>query len=113
MLTSSTGTYTLVVSNAYGIAVSSKALLNLPLRILPPVAGAGGAFPLLIGASDGSPLTPDRASRIRIYGSTNVALPLSSWTQVVTPLVFSIGYVRADSITVNNASQFFRAAETP
>src|SRR5205823_3865318 len=89
MVTSSTGVYTLVVSNSYGIAVSSKALLNVPLRILPPVAGAGGTFPLLIGASDGSALTAERASRIRLYGSTNVALPMSSWTQVATPLVLS------------------------
>jgi hypothetical protein len=113
MLPGSAGSYTLVVSNSYGIAVSPKALLNLPLRILRPVVGPGGAFPLLIGTSDGTPLTADRASRIRLYGSPNLALPLNSWTQVVTPLVFSNGYVRADGITVNNASQFYRAAETP
>jgi hypothetical protein len=113
MSTSSTGSYTLVVSNAYGIAVSAKALLNLPLRILPPVVGPGGSFPLLIGTSDGSPLTADRASRIQLYGSPNLALPLSTWTQLATPLVFSNGFVRADGISVNNASQFYRAAETP
>jgi hypothetical protein len=113
MVTNSTGLYTVVVSNSYGLAVSSKAVLNLPLRILPPALGAGGALPLFVGTTDGSPLTADRASRIRIYTSANVGMPLSNWTQLSAPLVFSNGLLRVDGISATNALNFYRAAEKP
>jgi hypothetical protein len=113
MVTNSTGLYTVVVSNSYGLAVSSKAILNLPLRILPPALGAGGALPLFVGTTDGSSLTADRASRIRIYTSANIGMPLSNWTQLSTPLVFSNGLLRVDGIIATNSLNFYRAAETP
>jgi hypothetical protein len=113
MLANSTGVYTLVVSNSYGLAVSSKALLSVPLRIWPPVLGAGEDFTLLVGASDGSPLSAARASRIRIYASTNATLPLLNWTQLATPLVFSNGFLRVDGLSTTNSLKFYRAAESP
>lgn len=113
MLTNSPGLYTVVVSNSYGLAVSSKAALNLPLRILPPLLGTGGELPLFVGTTDGSALTPDRASRIHIFTTTNVALAMSNWTQLSAPLVLTNGFLRVDGINTTNALSFYRAAETP
>jgi hypothetical protein len=109
----SNGLYTVVVSNSYGFAVSAPASLNAQLRILPPALGAGKSLSLWIGASDGSPLAPDRAARIRLYGTTNLSLPLSSWTLLTYPIVFSNGLVRVDGINASTGAGFYRAAETP
>jgi hypothetical protein len=113
MLAASPGLYTLVVSNSYGLAVSSAALLNLPLRILPPALGVGKALPLFVGPSDGSPLTSDRAARISIYTATNLALPVINWTPLSAPLVFSNGLLRVDGIQATNSPSFFKAVENP
>ncbi len=113
MLGNSAGLYTVVVSNAYGIAVSSKAALNLPLRILPPAVLAGGALSLYVGTSDGSALTLDRASRIRVYTTLNANAHFNTWTQLTTPLVLTNGILRVDGVGVTNSRSFFRAVETP
>ena len=113
MVPGSAGLYSAVVSNSYGLAVSSRAALNLPLRLLPPVLGTGNALPLYVCTSDGSSLSADRASRVRIYAATNILLPFTNWTQLSVPLVFSNGLLRADGVQATNSLNFYRAAETP
>jgi hypothetical protein len=107
------GTFSVVVSNAYGLALSSKATLSPILRFLPPAVQAGGSLPLYLGTVDGSPVPPARAARVSLYSSTNVGLVFSNWTLLPNPLVLSNGLIRVDNINATSARTFFRAAEIP
>ena len=102
-----------MVSNAYGVALSSKATLSPILRFLPPVVQAGGSLPLYLGTVDGSPVPPARAARVSLYSSTNVGLAFSNWTLLPNPLVLSSGLIRVDNINATSARTFFRAVEIP
>lgn len=108
------GNYSVVVSNAYGLAFSASAALGSQLKFLPPGAPAGGLLPLFIGSSDNCPLTPERAARIRVHATTNLGLPFASWTQLSNPLVLTNGLLRVDALNATApAWRFFRAVETP
>lgn len=111
--TSSNGLYTVIVSNVYGVAISQAGTLNSPIHFLPVSLSSNGAFPLLLGAADGTPLTPYRASRISIYSTTNVTAPFATWTPVSAPLFLSNGVVWVEGLSVTNSHTFFRAAEAP
>jgi hypothetical protein len=109
----SAGSYSLVVSNLYGATTSLGATLNPQLRFLTP-SPFGGAFSLFLVDADGSPVDTNRAARVRIYATTNVALPFPSWSLLANPVVPSNGQLRVDGFNVTNSpSQFFRAAEAP
>ena len=58
------GNYSVVVSNAYGMAISASASLasHLEFLVFKPVAGV---LPLFIGNSDNTPITPERAAGVR------------------------------------------------
>jgi len=108
------GNYSCVVSNAYGVAFSASAALGSPLRFLPPGTPAGGLLPLLLESSDHYPLTADRAARIRVYASTNAALPFASWSPLPNTLTLSNGWLRVDGVSATAPpARFFRAVETP
>jgi hypothetical protein len=109
----SNGLYSVTVSNSYGVAISEIGMLNPPVQFLTVGASGGGAIPLLLGTTDGSPLTAYRASRISIFSYTNVALPFSSWTQLSNPLVLSNGVLWVQGLTMTNSQSFFRASEAP
>ena len=109
----SPGTYSVVVSNLYGATTSLGATLNPQLRFLSPNP-SGGAFSLLLVNADGSAVATNRAARVHIYSTTNLALPFLNWSLLANPVVPSNGQLRVDGITVTNSpSQFFRAAEAP
>ncbi len=109
----STGAYSVVVSNLYGTTTSLNATLNPQLRFLSPTI-SGGTFSLFLVNTDGSPVATNRASRINIFASTNVALPISEWMLTTNTVVPSGAELRADGFSVStNASRFFRAVETP
>lgn len=108
------GNYSVVVSNAYGVAFSASASLGSRLRFLPPGAPVAGVLPLFIGSSDNCPLTAERAARIQVYAATNLALPFASWSLLPNPLVLINGYLRVDALDATNPPvRFFRAVETP
>jgi hypothetical protein len=111
--TSSNGLYTVLVSNVYGVAISQAGSLNSPVRFLPVTISSTGAFPLLLAASDGSPLTAYRASRISIYSTTNVGSSFATWKLVSAPFVLSNGIVWVEGLSVTNSQTFFRATEAP
>ena len=111
--TGSSGAYSVVVSNRYGATTSLNAMLNPQLRLLVP-AVSGGAFSLFLANADGSPVAANRAARVSLYATTNVALPLSLWTLLTNAVVSTGGQLRADGFSVTNGPlQFFRAAEAP
>jgi hypothetical protein len=52
--------------------------------------------------------------RIRVYASTNVALPFSGWIPLSNTLTLSNGVVRVNSVSAAIPPvRFFRAVETP
>ncbi len=108
------GNYSVVVSNAYGVAISASASLGSRLRFLPPGAPVAGVLPLYLGSSDNCPITPERAARIQVYATANPASPFASWTQLPNPRVLINGYLRVDALEATNPPvRFFRAVETP
>lgn len=108
------GNYSVVVSNTYGVAFSASASLGSRLRFLPLSPPVAGILPLIIGSSDNYPLSAERAARIRVYATTNIALPFTSWDLTSNPLVLSNGYLRVNGVgTTNPPTRFFRALETP
>jgi hypothetical protein len=109
----SSGAYSVVVSNPYGMTTSLNALLNPQLRFLPPVV-AGGTFSLFLVDTDGSAVAASRAARVTIYATTNLALPFSAWNPTTNTVVPNAGELRADGFSVtNNSIRFFRAVEAP
>jgi hypothetical protein len=99
------------VSSAENALWSSISSTNTALRV--SVAPEGGnRFQLLVGSADGTPVSTERAARIRVYASTNISLGATYWTPLANPLVFTNGLLRMDGLTVTNASaSFFRAVE--
>jgi hypothetical protein len=74
---------------------------------------SGGNLQILLGTSDGSPLPPERAARILFYGTTNLSLSFSNWSQLTNAMVLSNGLLRVDGLSTSNAPrQFFRAIQT-
>lgn len=109
----SSGTYSVVVSNLYGSTFSVNASLNPQLRFVTPTP-VGGAFSLYLMNVDGSPVATNRAARVGIYSTTNMALPTSLWNLLTNPVVPSGSQLRLDGFSVTNSSgQFFRAVEAP
>jgi hypothetical protein len=109
----SPGAYSVVVSNLYGMTTSLNAMLNPQLRFLSPVV-SGGAFSLFLVDADGSPVAASRASRVNLYATTNLALPMSMWTLLTNTVLPSGSQLRADGFNVtNSALRFYRAVEAP
>jgi hypothetical protein len=110
------GSYSVVVTNAYGSATSSNAVLTVvpppQLRFLEPERVAG-TLRLRITTTDSSPIPPARASNIWVYATTNLAVPLSNWTAIATaPVLGTNGVLVVDGINLTNPPQlFFRAIE--
>jgi hypothetical protein len=109
----SPGAYSVVVSNLYGMTTSLSATLNPQLRFLEPVL-SGGAFSLFLVDADGSPVATNRASRVNLYATTNLALPMSLWTLLTNAVLPSGSQLRADGFNITNSTlQFYRAVEAP
>ena len=69
---------------------------------------------LLLHTADGSPITPEQASRISIRATTNASLPFLNWTPLTNDLVLTNGLLQMDRLSTSNSAQrFFRAVETP
>jgi uncharacterized repeat protein (TIGR01451 family) len=99
------------VSSAEQALISNLAVS--PLRFFAPVQ-AGNSLQVALGTSDGSPISSDRASRIRFYSTTNVSLPFSNWTLVTNPVILNSGTVQIMNLDhTNSPSRFFRATEVP
>ena len=109
----SQGNYSVVVSNLYGATTSLGATLNPQLRFLTPIP-SGGTFSLFLVNADGSPVATNRAARVRLYATTNAALPILNWSLLPNSVLPSNGQLRVDGFNLSNApTRFFRAAEAP
>jgi len=85
-----------------------------PLKLLSTLASGTGLFQLVIGNEDGSPLDPERASKIDVFVSTNLTLGLSGWIKIADPLTITNGRLYLDDPQSSTAGQrFFRVEERP
>jgi hypothetical protein len=108
------GYYSVVVSNLYGQTFSVNVTLSPQLHFLPPVLFAGDSLPLFLANSDGSLVASNRAARVQIYASTNLALPFDQWMPLTNPVIPNSGLLQVNDLTATNqASRFFRAREIP
>jgi hypothetical protein len=112
--TNSAGYYSVVVTNLYGATYSVNVTLNPPLRFLPPSLSAGSSLPLILANSDGSLVASNRAARIQLYATTNLAQPFSQWILLTNPVIPNAGLLQISGLTATNpVSRFFRAQEIP
>jgi hypothetical protein len=107
------GQYTVVVSNAYGLALSQFATLASPLEFLPISLAADGTFSLTLGSFDGTPISANRAARVKIYTTTDLSLPLNQWTLLSNPADLSDGLLTVPGLAISAAQSYFQAVEQP
>ena len=108
------GEYSVIVSNPNGQTCSVNATLNPPLKFLPPNLSAGNALPLFLANSDGSLVASNRALRVQLYVTTNLAQPPNPWMPLTNAVIPAGGLLQVNGLTTTNpASRFFRALEIP
>lgn len=74
----------------------------------------GGDLELVVRCLDGSALTPERAARIRLRGSVDLARPLEAWTPLIVMPLLTNGTLRLPLIPLSGfPHRFFRADEQP
>ena len=104
---SDAGKYTVVASNYWGSVTSSPAILNVTANTVPPpvinpqLTAGGGSFQLAFTNNPGASFT--------VLRSTNVALPVGSWTVLGTATEVSPGqYQFTDPGAQTNNQQYYR-----
>lgn len=101
------GSYTVVVTNFWGSTTSAPAILTVTSASAPPsqldaqFSSPGG--PLLIT------FTNLPGANFTVFASTNLALPLGSWTSLGVPTETSSGHYQfSDAGAQTNAARFYR-----
>ena len=73
-----------------------------------------GAFWLSVGNWNGQWLDSERASRIDVYSTTNLSLPMSNWVRLTNSLVLTNGVLLlADPEAALLQQRFYRTLESP
>ena len=104
------GILAVVVTNAYGSALSSNATLTVraPQRLLLLPPRPGGSFDLLFGDADGSPLLPGDVANFEVRASTN----LVDWLSLPYELTLTNGsLLLQDPESTNVPVRFYRVIE--
>ncbi len=104
-----------IFSGSPGDSTDAQLILTIgsnpaQLKFLSPEL-VGGNLRLRVSTVDGSPITPDRASNIWVYASTNLSLPLSNWTALAIAPVLTNGLLLLDVNPTSPPALFFRAIE--
>jgi hypothetical protein len=105
------GSYSVVITNLYGIAVSSNAYLavRLPQRLSPPALMPDGSLSLTSADSDGSAPTSADLSHLHAYASTN----LVDWVSLPGALSITNGVLQLqDAPCPACLERFYRIVES-
>jgi alpha-tubulin suppressor-like RCC1 family protein len=73
-----------------------------------------GRLRLVLASADGSAIDAGRVSRLRVYRTTDLLLPLDQWTLLPPPAVSETGEVRLlDAVSTDAGPLFYRVIENP
>ena len=103
------GSYTVMVTNAFGSILSSNALLKVQVpQQLANAALSSRGFTLLSGFADGSPVMPSDLANLEAQTSTN----LLNWITLSNSLALSNGVLVVDDTNISSRpAQFYRLIE--
>jgi uncharacterized repeat protein (TIGR01451 family) len=113
-----TATFTTYQSFGTNIASAEWGLVGnlatMPLRFSSPQRVAGGTLQFLLATTDGSPITPERASHIQLYSSTKSSLSFSNWVPIASQMLLNNGVIQINGLDYTNApARYYRAVELP
>jgi hypothetical protein len=113
-----TATFTTYQSYGTNIAAAEWGLVGnvatVPLKFSSPQRVAGSTLQFLLGTSDGSPITAERATHVQLYSSTNSTLSFSNWVPVTSQMFLNNGVIQINGLDYTNApARFYRAVELP
>lgn len=96
------GSYFVVITNAFGSLTSSPALLRVlvPQRLLPPERLGDGRIRLLFGDQDGGFMSAEHLAGFEVYATTNLFLT-NSWVRLT------------NGVSVNNGQLQFEDGDAP
>jgi hypothetical protein len=98
------------LSNPFDIELGNPA--KAPLEFSTPQLFADRTLQLLVTTSDGSPITPERASHIQLCSSTDATVPLVNWTPIPIQTILTNGILQINGLNLSNApTRFFRTVE--
>jgi hypothetical protein len=66
-----------------------------------------------LGTTDGSPITPERATGIQFYSSSDLSQPLANWSLMTNSVLLTNNLLRLNIPSAANSSLFIRAQESP
>ncbi len=113
-----TATFTTYQSFGTNIASAQWGLVGnlatMPLKFSSPQRVAGGTLQFLLATTDGSPITPERASHIQLYSSTKSSLSFSNWVPIASQMLLNNGVIQINGLDYTNApARYYRAVELP
>ena len=92
----------------------ASAVAPLPLKLSGTLSASGGAFQLLVGTQDNSPLDTNRAANIDVLASTNLGLGSAAWLKLTNSPVLTNGQLLLlDPQSLTTPQRFFRTQEHP
>jgi hypothetical protein len=85
-----------------------------PLKLSGTVSGQSGAFQLLVGTQDNSPLDTNRAANIDVLATTNISLGLAGWLKLTNPLILTNGQLFLEEpLSLTSPQRLYRTQEHP
>ena len=106
---------TFVCYQSYGTNIASAEwglvgnLAKMPLRFSSPQRLTGKMLQFLLGTTDGSPITAERASHIQLFSSTNASLSFSNWVPAASQMLLNNGVIQINGLDYTNAPAAFIA----
>src|SRR5439155_25967430 len=97
--------YVRSTTEAVCLDVAPKASPKLKLQAI--LAQASGAFRLLLGNEDGSPLESDRVPKLEILTASGLTVGTDSWNTLTNSLILTNGQLRSDELAASNEVQRF------
>ena len=106
--TNDDGGYSIIVTNLFGTATSSVAVLTvLPAPLFGNIMVAGGTNAILSGVGGSNSAT------YYVLTSSNLLVPLDLWTRIATNQFDSVGGFIFTNAAQTNAPQMFYILEQP
>lgn len=103
--------YVRSTSEAVCLDLSPPSLPKLRLHSI--IASDGGSFQILLGNEDRSPLDSDRAAKISLFSTSDLATGPTGWVKLRSDSVLTNGQLRVEAQRSAELQLFFKALEQP